>query len=353
MLPLCGATSMQILGPEHPAAAPQPAPIRCADLPTSLVGAGPEVVEQVASSLAGQLEQLGWKTVSSTPGLRMYSKNGRMLAVDQILGMLASGHLSAGKWNATCAADGISNLMVAVPLAQAVSTQLVDPFSLPVAMHPDPAAAPPSVRWNIARIAVIVLLLAGVLWIQLILPWYQQSHLAGHNQPKSEKEVKADGRLSVNNGGATADYDKKSREFESVEVQRSDFYYDDLTLKEDSTLSKWNSHGRDLTQIVYSRSKFDLNTPRGLALWLNNRNVGESQAAKAILTPEKVKVDGKTGWAWEYKTPKGWWIYSVRIPQGKESYNYNCRVMPGEDALERQARCKSVASTLKIRGDRK
>jgi hypothetical protein len=242
-----------------------------------------------------------------------------------------------------------------VPVSAADPADLIDPFSLPVELNPDPAPKPLNKRL-IVLMLMSALVAFGFVFLATVLgphdvSAHRSAHLAHHRGiGDNEREVPADGTISVNNGAATMTYTVLPKEFETTDKESTDLFYDDTLYRELSTLNKWHRFGRDLIQLDYVKLKENLDDPKTFALWLNNRNVGEWEDSEQVTEPKKTELAGHTAYTWEYVTPDdGWWVYTVRVPQGKETYNPSCRLMPEADTPQARARCKQVISTLKIK----
>lgn len=336
--------------PEHSTHTTLPATVRCADLPSALAGAGPEAVEQVAVSLSAQLKQLGWQEVSGTPGLRMYSKRGRMLA---------GGYMSARKWSATCAADGISDLLLPVPRAElSISPVLTppggfqDPFEVAFDSGP-PTFITPTVRRRFVRaasVAGLVLLIAFSGYFRLQRVGESNDHLAGHVKGPTEVEVDYDGRLTANGGRVTSVYVKQDHEFETADSPGADPDFPDIKTIEVNGVSRYGGGGRNYVNVSHAKQRERLNDRAAFEQWINARNVFASNNGATLVTAKSTSLGGQPAWAWEWTSKAGYWNYAIRAPIGTDVYSVRCRSMASESTASFKARCMQVAAEMKING---
>lgn len=355
---------MELSNPELPnvGVAPATVPGRCADLTRTLFGADPDAVEQATISLAAQLKQLGWQTTSDTPGSRFYSKDGRMLALDQLIGMIAGGYMSYEHWEATCAADGISELLVPVPMPTVATTiapfpvaGFDDPFEVaPTDGHPWSAPGAPtgggeSALKRLAKGVGLALLVALSIYIRVHRDQASDDHLAGHVQSGKESEVAYDGRLAVDGGRATSVYAKAKHEFESVDNADPEPGYPKIVALEKDGISSYGGGGRNYIDISHARMTESLASRDAMKQWINGENVVASSQSQ-LVSAKRSTMAGGAAWVWEYTCSEGCWNYAIRAPRGKDVYSVRCQLMPSNDTPEARARCKQVAKDLKITG---
>lgn len=352
---------MNLALPEHPINSTLSATVRCADLPSALAGASPEAVEQVVVSLSAQLKQLGWQEVSSTPGLRMYSKRGRMLALDQLVGMLAGGYISANKWSATCATDGISDLMVPAPQSALADSPVMmpvggfrDPFEVVSASGPPDGSTPPVGRrfLRAASVAGLVLIVVFSGYLRFQRAGEANDHLAGHVKAPNEFEVDYDGRLAANGGRVTSVYVKQDHEFETVDPPAPDEDFPDIKTIETNGVSRYGGGGRNHVTVSHAKQRESLNDPAIFEQWINARNVIASNSGTTLVSAKSTSLDGRPAWEWEWSNKAGHWNYAIRAPMGKDVYSVRCRSMASESTASFRARCEQVAASMKIPGGR-
>jgi hypothetical protein len=336
--------------PERPdrSAPPTPVPGRCADLSQSLAGADPDAIVAAVDSLATQLARLGWGTISATPGSRVYSKNGRVFALDQLVGMVATGFITDSSWRATCAADGISDLLVPVPgpsMTAPNAWTTVNSFAGPVA----PAFVSGHRNTRVQKLTAVAVLLAlaafSVLVAHRVVTF--RDHLAGHVKNRYEKEIAHDGKLSVDGGMATSTYTVEKHEFESIDNSPPDPFTTEAIFIERDGISRYGGGGRNSITISSSIMPFDMNNPKKLQQWIYQHNHVDSYEGR-VLTPTRATMAGGRAWVWEEKCSSGCWYYSIRTPRGKHVYSVKCHLMGPEDTPAARARCKAVAANLKI-----
>lgn len=342
---------------QDPAFAIAPSVARCADLPRVLAGAGPEAIEAAADSLATQLRHHGWQAISDVPGLRMYARNGRTLGVDQLLGMIASGYMSAVKWEATCAVDGLSELSIPVPAGSVAmpADGFVDPFEVAIAGGPGGAGhdgyTPEHKSSKIKRVVAIALAMS----IFVAVNWYQRDrtsdfndHLAGHVQGPNELEVPYDGKLSVDDGRATVAYGKQDHEFEVTDTPEADPDVPDVAVMKSNSFIRFADEGRNYMQISHAVQRKDLRDRANLAQWINSRNVITSNSSDRLITAKRTTMAGHTAWSWEWTCSYGCWSYAVRVPLGKHVYSVRCHLMPALATPEAKTRCKELVKNIKL-----
>jgi hypothetical protein len=355
---------MNLSFPENPLArdpafAIAPATARCADLPRALMGATPEEVDEAAASVASQLKAIGWQSISDVPGLRAYTKNGRMLALDQLLAMFAAGYMSAANWEATCAVDGISELQVQLPGAASVRVAaatppaegFVDPFPPAEQVAGHGGFLPPAERSRSKRFGLIALAIVAfvfVAWAQVQRSSDFNDHLEGHIRGDTEVEVAYDGKLTLDGGRATVVYPVVAHEFETTDEPPPGPKYPNTKAMEMNSVNWWGGSGRNFIDLTHLSRRDDLGKPADLETWINVNNVDASVEADAVVTAKRASLDGHTAYIWEWTCTTGCWNYFARVPIGHDIYSVRCRLMPSLITPENQARCKQFASGLKI-----
>lgn len=327
---------------------------RCVDLPHALATADSATIEGAIQSLSAQLTQLGWQLASSAPGARSFTKDGRILALDQIIPMVAGGYITPENWSATCAADGISELEVPVYVAAPVATPepvVALPYAASSTAGGNPDFFAPSQLATWGRVFVVILAIAVTLYLRLgggIGTSDVNDHLANHRGIEGETEVAAEGRFEVNHGRATTTYVKQDHEFEVYSFADSNLETPDLKSVEVSSIDRWSQNGRSYVELKGVHPVKPLRGREAISNWLKIRNASEAQDAQRFVKPSRTTVAGRDAWVWEYMTPQGWWIKTTRIPDGSVSYNISCRLMPELDNPAARARCDQVRSNLRI-----